>query len=110
MSINFKKGDLFILEQILVAESGEKMDIRGATAIDFVMKEDGGSTLVRGECFWDDSTSQVWYEFLNGETDVAGMYRAEYEVSFAASGTEDQRTITVPNRGTLWIHIEDDVA
>ena len=110
MSINFKKGDLFTLEQQLVDDNASPISFIGVHQVMFVMRHDAEDLTVRGECSFDALTSYVYYQFVDGETDVAGMYRAEYELIYSPLGEETCRVLTVPNRGTLWIHIEDDVA
>lgn len=112
MSYNIKSGDLFTLYETLKWDDGSAIDLSDADAVYLIARLDGATeAAIIGECeIVDRVAGQVSYSFNDGETDVPGMYRYEYEIRFPAIGTEDFRPFTVPSKGRLWLHIESDLA
>lgn len=112
MSDNFKRGDLFTLKKQLIWDDGTPIDLTDVERVMFIMRLDGDVIpTVYDECIITSaSDGEVEYVFKNGETDIAGMYRYEYEIHSVPLDDEEYRPYTVPSGGRYWIHIEEDVA
>lgn len=52
----------------------------------------------------DAAAGEVWFVWAPGETDTAGVYRAEFEVVY-----QDGRRETFPNDGYISIQILEDL-
>ena len=99
------------IAQTLLDWTGNPVDIAGASVI-FVMSAFGedpqfvlsepASNDQTGDHLTDGSTGYVSYEWQDGDTDVAGAYVAEWEVTFLNGEVE-----TFPNGGHVDIAIEE---
>jgi len=93
------------LERILKGSTGAIVDISGA-AVKFIMREtltgvikiNSVATIVGA-----GTDGHVRYSWAAGDTDTAGLYDAEWQVTFA-DGTPQ----TFPNDGYLVVHILPD--
>lgn len=112
MSDNMKRGDLFTLTKQLRWDDGTPIDLTTVKAVIFIMRLDGETDpVVYDECQIDDAANGiVSYEFKQGETEVPGMYRYEFEIQSFAKRDEEYRPFTVPSSGRYWMHIEGDLA
>lgn len=77
------------------------------TSVQFRMSDKNGALKVNhsgGIVTQPSSTSGgvVKYQWLTGDTDTAGDFRGEFEITFS-----DSRIETYPNRGYIAIHIEE---
>lgn len=105
MTHTIKRGDRYPpLVMTLGHEGEEPLDLTGAT-LRFVMRRQRGPKVIDRELSpsaLDDLTVTV--EWLDGETDTAGVFRAEVEATFP-NGVP----ATWPNTGHLLVHIVEDL-
>lgn len=90
----------------LLDPDSNPVDLAGAT-VEFVwrLSTDAKSSAVSGSAVVVDTTNGVVrFDWSSGETDVAGIYVGEFEVTFA-----DTNQLTVPTTGSLRFRIHDDV-
>jgi hypothetical protein len=94
-----------IFRAILKDGDGVVVDVTGATVrfhmVDQarVLKVDAAAVINAG------SSGDVQYEWIAADTDTAGFFDAEFEVTFATSRVE-----TFPNNSFQRVHIYEDLA
>jgi hypothetical protein len=77
----------------------------GAT-VTFLMKQERGTKQVSGECeVLDVTTGEVAYQWQAGDTDVPGVYRAQWRVEFGNGAVEH-----VPSNDYDEVVIRDNLA
>lgn len=77
----------------------------GATAV-FNMRDASGTVKIsRGAATTDDTTGKLTYAWAAGDTDTAGAFNAEFEVTYA-----DTKVETFPNFEYTEVIITDDIA
>ena len=101
-SFFIKRGDTS--PSLRVALGPTTVDLTGA-AVNLQMRR-RRSTLVIDSAAVIESASPpiVRYDWAAGDTATAGIYEAEFRVTFADGTTE-----TFPNRNFIAVHIEEDV-
>lgn len=101
-----KKNDTVpVLEAILKDSDGVVVDVTGAS-IRFHMATIGGTLKVDDTgSVVDGSAGHVRYEWIAADTDTAGTYLAEWEVTYPNSTIE-----TFPSDGYFEIEILSDLA
>lgn len=94
-----------ILAVTLTDYAGDAVDLTGA-GVQFHMKKYGASSLKINSAAIIDSalTGKVSYQWLDGDTDVAGTYYGEMEVTYSDGLVE-----TFPNNGYFTIIINEDL-
>lgn len=88
--------------------NGTAMDLTGATAARFIMKQ--GSTVKINKVpmtIVDALTGVVEYAWADGDTDTSGTYNVEVEIDWGGAPPELQ---TFPNEGYFTVTITDDLA
>jgi hypothetical protein len=105
MTHTMKKGDLFPPLVVTLAHEGEEpLDLSTAT-VRFVMKARRGPVKVdRALVPAAISGADVTVDWVAGDTDTAGIYRAEVEVTFTGG-----MSATFPNGEYLLVEIVDDL-
>ena len=100
-----RKPDLIVT---LKDASGNAVDLTGATAL-FNMRVISGAVLkVNASAVVDPdqvaNKGKVSYAWLAADTDTAGVYEGEFEMTFAGGLAQ-----TFPNPTHMTVHIEDDL-
>lgn len=90
------------IKATLSNESGA-VDLTGAT-VRFLMSKKGVVKVDRQVQIQDAVNGIVWMVFDQGDTDEAGSFQAEFEVTFS-----DARIETFPNDGFFLINIINDL-
>jgi len=94
--------------RLLVKDSdGNPFDFTGALSAKFQMKNSDGTMVITdgaGEIESPATSGVLRYEWEPGDTDTAGDYYAEFDVSYAASDN-----LTLPIDGDLLVKIKEDV-
>lgn len=100
-----KQNDRLPYIEATLSDSGGNLTTLAGTTVYFVMKNaKTGAVAVRGLCVIVDATAKkVRYEWAVGDTAVAGVYRAEFEVNFAG------RPWTFPQPGYLIVNVIPDL-
>ena len=95
-----KQGDTKPSLSAQLLSDGSAVDLTGAT-VKFHMGTiiDATATIV------DAATGNVRYDWVTADTETAGLFRAEFEVTFSDGTVE-----TFPNDGYLLINIIEEVA
>ena len=103
--VTIKRGDTrHALKAILKNAQGSPVDLTGCT-VTFRMASLWQSVLVDREVDIHDAIAgEVWVVWSPGETDVSGVYRAEFQVVYG-----DGRRETFPNNGYINIKILTDL-
>lgn len=107
---SIKQNDLLpILEAILQDVNGTPVDLSTASGVVFHLREEGDATLkiTSGAVTIDatPTTGKVTYEWVNGDTDVNGLFLGEFEVTWP--GPKKQ---TFPSVGYVSVAIIDDLS
>lgn len=100
-----KKGDTS--PSLLYAISPATTDLTGAT-VSFNMRLSGGATKVSRAAavvVTATGTPTVRYDWKAADTDTAGFYEAEFEVTYAGGAVE-----TFPNSDFIRVSITGDIA
>ena len=88
--------------------AGTAVDISAAAEVRFHMGAEGSTATVDAAATNLDTGAgtrgQVSYTFVDGDTDDAGDYRAEFEVTWATA------VITFPNDSYITVKVSDEVA
>lgn len=85
---------------------GNAVDISGYNAVRFHMKAYGASALKidAPATVSDEDNGAIEYAWAIGDTDTAGTYYGEFEVTYADLSVE-----TFPNKGYFTIIIQEDL-
>lgn len=106
-NFQLKRGDnVPPLRRTLLADSEDPVDLTNAS-VSFHMRQKGAdSTAVDAAAtVVDPSGGVVEYRWQDGDTDEAGLFIAEFEVSYADGAVE-----TFPNASNIHIRINEDIA
>lgn len=111
MTFTIKRGDTSppIKYQLIGPDDCGK-DIRGFNNVRFYMRERDEYTLVveagvNGNVEVEDAENGiVYYEWLDGDTDMTGTYEAEWEVEFGDGSIE-----TYPNDRFITVKVVEDI-
>lgn len=105
-TFHIKKGDTQpAIKHQLQDDTGTAVDISGGS-VRFHLKKVGASSLkVDAAATIDDGANgKVSYSWSSGDTDTAGSYEAEWEVTYSGGGIE-----TFPNDEDIPVKIEEDL-
>ncbi len=103
--VTIKRGDTrHAIRAILKDSSGSPVDLTDCS-VSFHMAPLGRSAVVSRQVdVHDAEAGEVWVVFAPGETDISGVYRAEFLVAYG-----DGRKETFPNDGYINIQILSDL-
>lgn len=91
---------------ILKYPDGDPVNITGHTSLRFHLRGPDGVNVVDADATAnDEAAGDVQYSWSNGDTDTPGLYRAEWEVTYASGKIE-----TFPNFGYQYVHIDGVLA
>ena len=103
--VTIKRGDTRnCIKAILKDSAGSPVDLTGCEVKFHMAPLCRPATISRAVYIQDVATGEVWVVWAPGETDIAGVYRAEFEVVH-----EDGRRETYPNTGYISIQILNDL-
>ena len=105
MAFRIKRNDTSPnIEYYLKDSDGNKKDITGAS-VKFYMKEPNDDIVIDADAIIvDASEGRVKYSWSVSDTDKAGSYYAEWEVTFDSGKIE-----TWPNEGFIVVKIDEDI-
>lgn len=85
--------------------SGTAVDLTGATVLMIMRPVGGGKRKISGACTLHDAANGiVRYAWVSGDTDTAGLFNVEFQVTYADSTVE-----TFPNKGYEQVQIDGDL-
>lgn len=86
----------------LKADDGTVVNLTGATVTFSMRDQKTGAILVTGACTLTSATGGVvTYTWVTGNTDVAGVYNADFKVTFSGGAIE-----TFPNSRFLIVSVQ----
>ena len=108
MSLQFyiKQNDSSpVIRAKLKGAGGASLNLSTAT-VSFRMQRSAGDTVIQGAAqIFDAAEGTVEYEWLSGDTSVAGFYLAEFEVTYS-----DGKVETFPNLGNIQVNITPELS
>lgn len=107
MPFTIKRNDTSpILQTVLSDANGVAIDLT-ATTVKFYMKKYKASTakINAGAAIVDEDAGIVRYEWQTGDTDTAGSYQAEFQITYNDGAVE-----TFPNADFIQVDIINDLA
>lgn len=106
MEFYIKQNDTFPALRTTIVRAGSAVDLTGAS-ISFHMRDMYTKTLIIDDpaTIVDAVNGVVEYEWVPADTAVAGLYEAEFEVTFA-----NGKVMTFPHDSYIIVNIVDDIA
>jgi 5-hydroxyisourate hydrolase-like protein (transthyretin family) len=105
MSFILKQGDTSpSLSASLTNAVGSPLDLRGATVRLFAADAAGQLALNKLMTITDAIGGVCRYDWVDGDTDVAGTYRVEFKITYT-----DEAVETVPNSGFVTLIINKGI-
>jgi len=106
MAFNIKQNDTSpSILTTLIDGDGLVVDITGNLGVTFHMRDSEGIVVIdTAAVVVDASSGLVRYDWLAADTDTAGVFQAEFEVTYV-----DGRIETFPNASYIEIIITDDI-
>lgn len=100
--MRMKQCDLFPFEYDITYDDGTPVDLTGATVVMNMILDGATSfTVDSGSCTIVNATEgSIRYQWVSPETDVPGMYRIEFIITFNSGAI-----LTVPSNDILWMLI-----
>jgi len=103
--ITIKRGDTRnAIKAILKDSSGNPVNLENCHVKFHMAPLNRPAVISRAAHVEDAAAGEVWFVWAPGETDTAGVYRAEFEVVY-----KDGRRETFPNNGYISIQILEDL-
>ncbi len=108
MAFEIKRDDRRPYFRVQLTQNGEPVDLTGATAVRFTMKE-GATLKIDGASMVavDAATGVFEYQWANGDTDTVGDYSVEVEVDWGGSPAILQ---SFPSTGYFTLTINPDLS
>lgn len=99
--VTIKRGDTrHAIRAVLKNTQGTPVNLSGCSVSFYMAPLGRPPTISRQVDVHDAEAGEVWVVFAPGETDISGVYRAEFRVAYG-----DGRKETFPNDGYLSIQI-----
>lgn len=103
--ITIKRGDSRnCIKAVLKDSAGTPVDLTDCSVGFHMAPLSRPAVISRAAHVEDAAAGEVWFVWAPGETDTAGVYRAEFEVVY-----KDGRRETFPNNGYISIQILEDL-
>ena len=103
--VTIKRGDTrHAIRAVLKNTQGTPVNLSGCSVSFYMAPLGRPPTISRAVDIHDALAGEVWVVFAPGETDVSGVYRAEFQVTYG-----DGRKETFPNDGYISIQILSDL-
>ena len=103
--ITIKRGDTRnAIKAVLKDAAGAPVDLTGCEVKFHMAPLNRPAVISRAAHIENAATGEIWLVWAPGETDTAGVYRAEFEVVY-----QDGRRETFPSNGYIGIQILDDL-
>ncbi len=83
---------------------GTGQTLVGATATFKMASPNGGALKINNAAIVDSAQNILSYQWVAGDTDTAGVYRAEFEVTYS-----DGKIETFPNSDYIQINVMQDL-
>lgn len=100
-----KRGDTRnAIKAVLKDGTGALVDLTECEVKFHMAPLNRSATISRAAHVEDAAAGEVWQVWAPGETDMAGIYRAEFEVIY-----QDGRRETFPNNGYISIQVVEDL-
>jgi hypothetical protein len=100
-----KRGDTHnCIKAVLKGANGSVVDLTGCEVKFHMAPLNRPAVISRAAHIENAATGEIWLVWAPGETDTAGVYRAEFEVVY-----QDGRRETFPSNGYISIQILDDL-
>lgn len=103
MTTTLKRGDTKSALKATLSNEVGVTNLTGCT-VNFVMAKRGSVKINRLAEIRDAGNGIVWFTFETGDTDITGVYEAEFKVEFS-----DGRKETFPSDSYILINIIDDL-
>lgn len=111
MTFTIKRGDTSpAIAYRLIGADGLAKDISGYNDVEFYMREtEDLNVVVQGNVagnveVTDAANGEVKYDWQAGDTDLAGSYQAEWQVTYGDGSVE-----TFPNNSYIEVEIVEDI-
>jgi len=108
MSLDFyiKQNDSSPIIRAKLRGAGNAPLNLSAATVNFRMQKSSGENVVQGAAeIFDPSEGTVQYTWQSGDTSVAGVYLAEFEVTYA-----DGKVESFPNVGYMQVNIKPELS
>ncbi len=100
-----KRGDTRnCIKAVLKDASGTPVDLTDCSVSFHMAPLNRPAVISRAAHIENAATGEIWLVWAPGETDIAGIFRAEFEVMY-----QDGRRATFPSNGYISIQILDDL-
>ncbi len=108
MSLDFyiKQNDSSPIIRAKLRGAGNALLNLSAATVNFRMQKSSGENVIQGAAeIFDPSEGAVQYIWQSGDTSVAGVYLAEFEVTYA-----DGKVESFPNVGYMQVNIKPELS
>jgi hypothetical protein len=100
-----KRGDTHnCIKAVLKGANGSVVDLTGCSVKFHMAPLRQPAIVSRATHIEDAEAGEVWVVWAPGETDAAGFYQAEFEVTY-----QDGKRETFPNNGYISLLIQNDL-
>ena len=105
MTHTIKRGDTRQIIKAVLGNDGVPVNLTGATVRFLMSRYQTGALVINRAAHIEDATGgKIWFVWLAGDTNTAGLYQAEFEVTFP-----DGKVETYPNADYIYVNIIPDL-